>query len=126
MIPLSLDEIATVVGGTVAGDGSVKVTAPAVLGGREAEPGGLFVAVAGELTGEALHLDRTSRAIEPSRGRAHACGHRLGSHTSCPDADLQPVGQGSEEAAEYVAVVRDICRDGRSSAQSWIRSAVAA
>ncbi|MFI5695357.1 UDP-N-acetylmuramoyl-tripeptide--D-alanyl-D-alanine ligase [Kribbella sp. NPDC051586] len=48
MIPLNLDEIAVVVGGTVAGDGAVKVTAPAVLDGREAEPGGLFVAVAGE------------------------------------------------------------------------------
>ncbi|MFC6157275.1 UDP-N-acetylmuramoyl-tripeptide--D-alanyl-D-alanine ligase [Kribbella jiaozuonensis] len=48
MIALSLDEIAVVVGGTVAGDGAVKVTAPAVLDGREAEPGGLFVAFAGE------------------------------------------------------------------------------
>jgi large subunit ribosomal protein L2 len=48
MIPLSLDEISAVVGGTVTGDGSVKVTAPAVLDSREAEPGGLFVAFAGE------------------------------------------------------------------------------
>ncbi|MEO3762132.1 UDP-N-acetylmuramoyl-tripeptide--D-alanyl-D-alanine ligase [Streptomyces sp. B8F3] len=48
MIPLSLREIAAVVGGTVEGDGAVTVTAPAVLDGRQAEPGGLFVAVAGE------------------------------------------------------------------------------
>ncbi|AZM51071.1 UDP-N-acetylmuramoyl-tripeptide--D-alanyl-D-alanine ligase [Streptomyces sp. WAC 06738] len=48
MVPLSLREIAAVVGGTVEGDGAVTVTAPAVLDGRQAEPGGLFVAVAGE------------------------------------------------------------------------------
>nr|WSX75384.1 UDP-N-acetylmuramoyl-tripeptide--D-alanyl-D-alanine ligase [Streptomyces sp. NBC_00899] len=50
MIPLSLHEIAAVVGGTVEGDGAVTVTAPAVLDGRRAEPGGLFVAFAGEHT----------------------------------------------------------------------------
>jgi UDP-N-acetylmuramoyl-tripeptide--D-alanyl-D-alanine ligase len=48
MIPMSLAEIAAVTGGTVAGDGAVTVTAPAVLDGRQAEPGGLFVAFAGE------------------------------------------------------------------------------
>ncbi|MFE7116408.1 Mur ligase domain-containing protein, partial [Streptomyces sp. NPDC057654] len=54
MIPLSLGEIAGIVGGTVtgdagdAGDAGVTVTAPAVLDGRRAEPGGLFVAFAGE------------------------------------------------------------------------------
>jgi UDP-N-acetylmuramoyl-tripeptide--D-alanyl-D-alanine ligase len=48
IVPLSLREIAAVVGGTVEGDGAVTVTAPAVLDGRQAEPGGLFVAVAGE------------------------------------------------------------------------------
>jgi UDP-N-acetylmuramoyl-tripeptide--D-alanyl-D-alanine ligase len=48
MIPLSLGEIAAVVGGVVEGDSAVMVTAPAVLDGRQAEPGGLFVAVAGE------------------------------------------------------------------------------
>src|SRR5215472_15627786 len=42
MIPLSLAEIAAVVGGTVEGDGAVTVTAPTVLDGRQAEPGGLF------------------------------------------------------------------------------------
>ena len=48
MIPLTLGEIAAVVGGVVQGDGTVTVTAPAVLDGRQAEPGGLFVAVAAE------------------------------------------------------------------------------
>ena len=48
MIPLSLTEIAEVVGGKVEGDGAVAVSAPAVLDGRTAEPGGLFVAFAGE------------------------------------------------------------------------------
>ncbi|WP_328979529.1 UDP-N-acetylmuramoyl-tripeptide--D-alanyl-D-alanine ligase [Streptomyces canus] len=48
MIPLSVGEIAAVVDGRVEGDGSVTVTAPAVLDGRQAEPGGLFVAFAGE------------------------------------------------------------------------------
>jgi UDP-N-acetylmuramoyl-tripeptide--D-alanyl-D-alanine ligase len=48
MIPLSLYEIAAVAGGAVEGDGAATVTAPAVLDGRQAEPGGLFVAFAGE------------------------------------------------------------------------------
>jgi UDP-N-acetylmuramoyl-tripeptide--D-alanyl-D-alanine ligase len=48
MIPLPLREVAAVVGGTVLGDSAVTVTAPAVLDGRQAEPGGLFVAFAGE------------------------------------------------------------------------------
>jgi UDP-N-acetylmuramoyl-tripeptide--D-alanyl-D-alanine ligase len=48
MIPLSLREISAIVGGVVEGDGTVTVTAPAVLDGRQAAPGGLFVAFAGE------------------------------------------------------------------------------
>ncbi|WP_199552445.1 UDP-N-acetylmuramoyl-tripeptide--D-alanyl-D-alanine ligase [Streptomyces sp. N35] len=48
MIPLSLREIAEVVGGTVEGDGKVRVTAPATLDSRQADPGGLFVAFSGE------------------------------------------------------------------------------
>jgi UDP-N-acetylmuramoyl-tripeptide--D-alanyl-D-alanine ligase len=45
---LTVNEIAAVVGGTVAGDGTVTVTAPPVLDGRTVEPGGLFVAIAGK------------------------------------------------------------------------------
>lgn len=48
MIPLSINEIAAMVGGTVCGDGAATVTAPAVLDGRHAEPGSLFVAIVGE------------------------------------------------------------------------------
>ncbi|MET0929963.1 MAG: UDP-N-acetylmuramoyl-tripeptide--D-alanyl-D-alanine ligase [Aeromicrobium sp.] len=48
MIPLSLAEIAQVTGGTVVGNGAILVDAPATLDSRAVEPGGLFVAVAGE------------------------------------------------------------------------------
>ncbi|MBW4033571.1 MAG: UDP-N-acetylmuramoyl-tripeptide--D-alanyl-D-alanine ligase [Acidobacteria bacterium] len=48
MIPLNLGEIATIVGGIVDGDSTVTVTAPAVLDGRQAEQGGLFVAFPGD------------------------------------------------------------------------------
>ncbi|MFI6093775.1 UDP-N-acetylmuramoyl-tripeptide--D-alanyl-D-alanine ligase [Streptomyces sp. NPDC051218] len=46
--PLSLAEIATLVDGRVTGDATVTVSAPAVLDSRHGEPGGLFVAMAGE------------------------------------------------------------------------------
>ncbi|RPK72772.1 MULTISPECIES: UDP-N-acetylmuramoyl-tripeptide--D-alanyl-D-alanine ligase [unclassified Streptomyces] len=46
--PLSLAEIAALVGGRVTGDATVTVSAPAVLDSRHGEPGGLFVAMAGE------------------------------------------------------------------------------
>lgn len=46
--PLSLAEIATLVGGRVTGDATVTVNAPAVLDSQHGEPGGLFVAMAGE------------------------------------------------------------------------------
>ena len=71
MIPLSLDEIAAVVGGTVAGGtsagvesegGTVTVTAPAVLDGRQAEPGGLFVAFAGEYADGHDYVDQAAQA----------------------------------------------------------------
>lgn len=48
MIPLNLGEIATIVGGIVDGDSTVTVTGPAVLDGRQAEQGGLFVAFPGD------------------------------------------------------------------------------
>jgi UDP-N-acetylmuramoyl-tripeptide--D-alanyl-D-alanine ligase len=48
VIPLTLGEIASVVDGDVHGDASVSVTGPAFVDSRLAEPGGLFVAVAGE------------------------------------------------------------------------------
>jgi UDP-N-acetylmuramoyl-tripeptide--D-alanyl-D-alanine ligase len=48
MIALSLAEIAAIVGGTVDGDPSTVVSGPAFLDSRRPEPGGLFVAIAGE------------------------------------------------------------------------------
>ncbi|MDN5895144.1 MAG: Mur ligase domain-containing protein [Nocardioides sp.] len=49
MIPMTLDEIGRVVGGTLAdANGATTVTGAAFLDSRHAEPGGLFVAVAGE------------------------------------------------------------------------------
>ncbi|MBO0846040.1 MAG: UDP-N-acetylmuramoyl-tripeptide--D-alanyl-D-alanine ligase, partial [Nocardioides sp.] len=50
MIPMTLTEIAAVVGGRVAdaGDGSATVTAPAFVDTRTPERGGLFLAVRGE------------------------------------------------------------------------------
>lgn len=50
MIPLSLREIAEITGGTVHGDDGIVVDAPATLDSRAVEPGGLFVAFAGEHT----------------------------------------------------------------------------
>ena len=48
MIPLTLAEIADVVGGVVHGDPATRVTGPAYVDTRSAEPGGLFVALVGE------------------------------------------------------------------------------
>lgn len=48
MIPLTLAEIATVTGGTVVGESSIVVDAPATLDSRAVESGGLFVAIAGD------------------------------------------------------------------------------
>jgi UDP-N-acetylmuramoyl-tripeptide--D-alanyl-D-alanine ligase len=62
MIPLSLEEIAAVVGGEVESDRAVTVTAPAVLDGRQAEPGGLFVAFAGEQVDGHDYADQAGQA----------------------------------------------------------------
>jgi UDP-N-acetylmuramoyl-tripeptide--D-alanyl-D-alanine ligase len=61
MIPLPLREIAAIVGGRVEGDPAVMVTGAATADSRLVEPGGLFVAFAGE------HVDGhdyAARAIE--------------------------------------------------------------
>lgn len=62
MIALSIAEIAAVTGGTVEGDSAVTVTAPAVLDGRQAEPGGLFVALAGQRADGHDYVGQASRA----------------------------------------------------------------
>ncbi len=84
MIPLGLEEIAPVVGGTVEGDRSVTVTAPAVLDGREAEPGGLFVAVAGERVDGHDYADQAGRA-----GAVAVLGARPTSLPTVVVADVQ-------------------------------------
>ena len=48
MIPLSLGEVAGIVAGSVDGDADATITGPAFLDSRRPEPGGLFVAFAGE------------------------------------------------------------------------------
>jgi len=99
MIPLSIGEIAAITGGAVAGD-DVTVTAPAVLDGRRAEPGGLFVAFDGE------HVDGHDYAAQAGRAGAVAV---LGSRpTALPTvvvADAQAALQAL--AANVVARLRE-------------------
>lgn len=73
-IPLSVDEIAAVVGGTVEGDGAVTVTAPVVLDSVQAEPGGLFVAFVGEYA--ASRADVVAVVGEGARPIAVGAGER--------------------------------------------------
>jgi UDP-N-acetylmuramoyl-tripeptide--D-alanyl-D-alanine ligase len=100
MIPLSLAEIAAVAGGVVVGDRAVTVTAPAVLDDRQAEPGGLFAAFAGE------HADGHDYARKACRAGAVAV---LGSRpTPLPTVvvnDAQAALQAL--AAHVVARLRD-------------------
>ena len=48
MIALKADEIARLTGGRLVGDGDAVVTGPVVVDSRLVEPGGMFVAFAGE------------------------------------------------------------------------------
>ncbi len=100
MIPLSLGEIAAVTGGTVAGDSTVTVTAPAVLDGRQAEPGGLFVAFAGE------HADGHDYVGQAGQGGAVAVlGTRPTSLPTVVTADARAALQAL--AAHVVGRLRD-------------------
>src|SRR5260370_20549114 len=95
MIPLSLGEIAAVVGGTAEGDGAVTVTAPAVLDGRQAEPGGLFVAFAGE------HVDGHGYAGQAGQAGAVAV---LGSRpTPLPTVVVEDAQAALQALAAHVA-----------------------
>ncbi|MFB7600154.1 UDP-N-acetylmuramoyl-tripeptide--D-alanyl-D-alanine ligase [Streptomyces sp. NPDC056160] len=100
MIPLSLGEIATVVGGRVQGDDAVTVTAPAVLDGRQTEPGGLFIALAGK------HADGHDYAAQASRAGAVAA---LGSRpTTLPTVVVEDAEAALQAlAAHVVARLRD-------------------
>src|SRR5690242_17866676 len=105
MIPLTLREIAMIVGGTVAGgtvvgDDTVPVTAPAVLDGRRAEPGGLFVAFAG------VHADGHHYAGQAGRAGAVAVlGSRPTPLPTVVAGDAQAALQAL--AAHVVAWLRD-------------------
>lgn len=94
MIPLSLGELAAVVGGRVEGDGAVTVSAPAVLDGRRAEPGGLFVAFTGE------HVDGHDFAVQAGRAGAVAV---LGSRpTALPTVVVEDAEAALQALAAHV------------------------
>ncbi|WP_075661986.1 UDP-N-acetylmuramoyl-tripeptide--D-alanyl-D-alanine ligase [Streptomyces acidiscabies] len=97
-IPLGLGEIAAVVGGTAVGDSTV--TAPAVLDSRQAQPGSLFVAFAGE------HVDGHEYAVQAGRNGAVAV---LGSKpTPLPTVVVEDVRAALQAlAAHVVARLRD-------------------
>jgi UDP-N-acetylmuramoyl-tripeptide--D-alanyl-D-alanine ligase len=100
MIPLSLYEIAAIVGGAVEGDGTVTVTAPAVLDGRQAQPGSLFAAFAGE------HADGNDYAGQAREAGAMAV---LGSRpTPLPTVVVEDAQAALQAlAAHVVARLRD-------------------
>ncbi|QNN53094.1 UDP-N-acetylmuramoyl-tripeptide--D-alanyl-D-alanine ligase [Nocardioides mesophilus] len=62
MIPMTLSEIAAVVGGSVHDDQGSVVTAPAFIDSRVAEEGGLFVAVEGERVDGHAYVDEALAA----------------------------------------------------------------
>lgn len=98
MIALSLAEIAAVVGGVVhpAEAGGVEVTAPAVLDGRKAEQGGLFVAFAGE------HFDGHNYAAQAGEAGAVAV---LGSRpTELPTVVVDDAQAALQALAAHVLV----------------------
>lgn len=95
MIPLSLNEIAAVTGGTVEGDGTVTVTAPAALDGHLAKPGSLFVAFVGE------HADGHDYAAQAGRAGAVAV---LGSRpTPLPTVVVKDAQAALQALAAHVA-----------------------
>ncbi len=67
MIPMTLTEIAEVVGGTVHNETGATVTGAATVDSRQVEPGGLFVAVAGE------HVDGHDYAAAAVEAGAAGC-----------------------------------------------------
>lgn len=69
MIAMTLAEVATVVGGTVHGDGALVVDGPAYLDSRQAVPGGLFVAIVGEHVDGHAYAER-AHAVLGSRATA--------------------------------------------------------
>jgi UDP-N-acetylmuramoyl-tripeptide--D-alanyl-D-alanine ligase len=100
MIALTLAEIAAITGGTVTGaDRPAVVDGPVVIDGREAAPGSLFVAFAGERTDGHLHVPQAAAA-----GAVAVLGTRA---TELPTIVVDDVQQALQALArEVVAQVR--------------------
>jgi UDP-N-acetylmuramoyl-tripeptide--D-alanyl-D-alanine ligase len=96
MIPLSLNQIAAIVGGVVEGDGAVTVTAPTVLDGRLAEPGALFAAFTGEQSDGHDYAGQAGRA-----GAVAVLGSRP---TPLPTVVVKDTQAALRALAAYVAV----------------------
>jgi len=102
MIALSLGELAGIVGGSVDGDPAVVVSGPAFLDSRRPEPGGLFVAIAGE------HADGHEFAATAVDGGAAAV---LGSRpTGVPTVVVPDVQRALQQLA--AEVLRQLRRAG--------------
>src|SRR5205085_6275063 len=96
MIEMTLGELAEVVGGQVAdpGQAGVVVSGPAFLDSRAPEPGGLFLAIAGE------HVDGHDYAARAVDGGAAAV---LGSRpTPAPTVVVHDVEAGVQALAQHV------------------------
>ena len=99
MIPLSLAEIAAVTEGVVVGDPTIVVDAPATLDSRAVEPGGLFVAIAGDrVDGH----DFAAQAI--GNGAAAVLGSRS---TGLPGIVVPEVTRALGRLARHVLDVRE-------------------
>ena len=94
MIPLTLGEIATIVGGRVEGDPDVRVTGPAFLDSRAVEPGGLFVAFVGERVDGHEYAEGAV-----ARGAAAVLGSRT---TGVPAVLVDDVQRALQELARIV------------------------
>ncbi|MEU6850872.1 UDP-N-acetylmuramoyl-tripeptide--D-alanyl-D-alanine ligase [Actinacidiphila alni] len=105
MIPLTAGGIAAVVGGTVAGDAAAEVRAPAVLDSRAAEPGGLFVAFAGEHTDGHDHA-----AAAGDAGATVVLGTRP---TALPTVVVRDARAALQALAAHVVARLRADRDGR-------------
>jgi UDP-N-acetylmuramoyl-tripeptide--D-alanyl-D-alanine ligase len=100
MIPLTLGEIAAITAGRVTGDPATIVAAPASFDSRQVDPGGLFVAFAGE------NVDGHDFARQAAQvGAAAVLGSRATDLPTVIVADVQDALQAL--AREVVARLRD-------------------
>lgn len=131
MIPLSLDEIAAVVGGSTGAAGRVIVSAPAVLDGRKAEPGGLLNANPDSTRAalDALAAVQARRRIavlgEMRELGAHSpAEHRAVGRYAAARADLVlAIGSGAQPIAD-AAGERALALPDNAAAIAWLREHV--